>query len=645
MFMRTTAIVLALLASPAAAQLTVTSTTPSRHFLTAAPNGSIEINFDRALDPTTVPPGAAGAVRVFGTYSGAMAGTFSLSNGNATLRFDPARTFFAGERVIVSLRDTLKGADASTIQAGGYAYQFYVKSEPAPATFTVIDTIDMRDVPSTSVRVYGGNANDFNDDDYIDIACINEDANDFRVLLNRADGTGLYHPFLTPVNPVGAVPSPNETADMNGDGHTDMVTCNVNGSSVSVALGNGDGTFQAAVSYSMGSAPHGIAILDADGDGDQDVVTSNTSSSNCSIRLNNGSGVLGAATNFEGGGSNEYGLHSADMNNDGMFDLVVGAISSQTVIVHLSNGNGTFTMQPPVNCGGNVWMLLCGELNGDGNMDVTVANSGSANGGRLLGNGAGGLGAVATVPMLAQAIATDLGDIDGDGDIDWVLSDFGGGTFRLFKNNGAGTMSFDQDFPAPSNASCCGFVDIDNDRDLDLTMFDEISDVVVLRRNGPAFHQTFCFGDGTATACPCANSGETGHGCENSFATGGVLLTSSGNADVSSDTLRLVATNLTPVSIGLFFQGDAQQSGGLGSLSGDGLRCAAGTLIRLGTRQGLNGMVTFGFGNPGDTAIHIGGGVAGAATRYYQVSYRNVQAFCTPSTFNESNGLRVNWTP
>lgn len=637
---------LSFLAAPATAvQLTVSSTSPVRHALSEAPNTSIVVNFDRPLNLATVPP-LAPSVTVFGAYSGRMPGKFTLESGDATLRFRPARSFFAGERVIVSLRDTIQGADASSIQPGGYAYQFNVESEPAPATFTVIDTISLRTVPSNSVRVYGGSAHDFNDDDYIDISCINEDVSDFRILMNRADGTGLYFPFLTPTNSVGSTPSPNDAADMNGDGITDVVTCNVIGNSVSIAFGNGDGTFAASSTYSMGSGPHGLAVFDADGDGDLDVATANTGSNNVSFRQNNGAGVLLASTTFEGGGNGEYALGTADMNNDGMFDLVVGTFASQQAIVHLSNGNGTFAAQPAQNSGGNAWMLMCGDMNGDGNMDVTMANSFSANGGVLLGNGAGGLGAPLISNVVSDVVATDIGDIDGDGDLDWVLSDFGGATWHLFKNNGSGVMTFNQSFPAPSNASCCGFVDIDNDHDIDLTFFDEVADVVILRRNGPSYQQTFCFGDGSATACPCANSGETGHGCENSFTTGGALLTSSGNASVSADTLKLWVTNVTPASISLFFQGDAQVNGGLGMTSGDGVLCAGGTIIRLGVRSGANGLVTLGFGNPGDTPIHTGGVVpGGGGTRYYQSWYRNTVAFCTAATFNDSNGLRIIWTP
>lgn len=634
-----------------ARQLSVVSIDPPRHALSAAPNASIVVNFDRAVSPASLPPNT-GNFRVIGSASGPAAGTIFYENANQTIRFRPARPFFAGERVFVVVTDGVQAADATFMRPAGYLHQFWIDTLPAPLSFQLVDTINMRTSPGTSVRVYGGASSDLNNDDYIDIATINEDASDVRVLLNRAQADGQFYPFLTPTNPVGAVPSPNDSVDMNGDGQIDIVTCNANGGNVSVLFGNGDGTFQPRTDYAMGSGPHGLAIFDADGDGDMDVATANTSSNNCGIRLNNGNGTLGALVNFEGGGNGEYALGAGDMNNDGIFDLVVGAIGSQQVIVHLGNGNGTFAAQPAHGAGGQVWMLVLGDMNGDGNLDVTTANSFSNTGSILFGNGAGNLGAAQVSPAASDIVATDIGDIDGDGDLDWALSAFGGGVWLLYTNNGAGVMTQVHTFNAPANASCAAFIDIDNDRDLDLALFDEISDTVTVVRNGPEIYPNFCAGDGSASGdpCPCANPGETGHGCENSFTTGGALLNATGSAQIGADTIKLVSSNLTPASVALFFQGDAIQSGAtpgtVGGVSGDGLACAGGALLRLGTRTGQNGMTTLGFGNPGDLAIHVLGNVPPAgATRYYQVSYRNVAPYCTPATFNESNGITITWTP
>src|SRR5205085_3943210 len=124
------------------------------------------------------------------------------------------------------------------------------------------------------------------------------------------------------VTPTGNTPSPNEHADMNNDGKIDVITCDTAGNSVSVLLGNGDGTFQPAITYPMGLDPRGLAVLDADGDGDVDVATANNGGGNVALARNDGAGVLGAPTFLDGGGSGEFALTAADMDQDGIVDLV-----------------------------------------------------------------------------------------------------------------------------------------------------------------------------------------------------------------------------------------------------------------------------------------------------------------------------------
>ena len=157
--------------------------------------------------------------------------------------------------------------------------------------------------------------------------------------------------------------------------------------------------------------------------------------------------------------------------------------------------------------------------------------------------------------------------------------------------------------------------------------------------------ESFCFGDGTGTPCPCGNAGAPGHGCENSFATGGALLTASGSAQVSNDTLLLSGLGMPPTGFALYFQGDSQIAGGAGLPFGDGLRCVGGTTIRLGTKTSIGGASSYG-GPAGDTPVSVMGMIpAAGGTRHYQIWYRNNAAFCTPSTFNLSNALTIEWFP
>jgi hypothetical protein len=151
----------------------------------------------------------------------------------------------------------------------------------------------------------------------------------------------------------------------------------------------------------------------------------------------------------------------------------------------------------------------------------------------------------------------------------------------------------------------------------------------------------FCFGDGSGTACPCGNSGGAGNGCASSVNANGANLASSGAPSLSNDTLGLVGTGM-PSSSALYFQGTTQIGGGAGATFGDGLRCAGGSVVRLHTETNVGGASQY--PQPGDPSISVKGMVTAPGSRTYQVWYRNAAAFCTPSTFNLSNGLLVVWS-
>ncbi|MCY2961021.1 MAG: hypothetical protein NTY35_12730 [Planctomycetota bacterium] len=157
----------------------------------------------------------------------------------------------------------------------------------------------------------------------------------------------------------------------------------------------------------------------------------------------------------------------------------------------------------------------------------------------------------------------------------------------------------------------------------------------------------FCLGDGiSATNCPCSNTSTTGleAGCVNSTGSA-ARLAASGLPDVSSDSLVLSGIGMPPNSSCLYFQGSAKQSSGLGSVFGDGLRCASGTVIRLATRtNSASGTSSY----PGlfDVPISVKGNLSiFGGTRYYQCWYRNASLFCTSATFNVSNGYQIDWRP
>jgi hypothetical protein len=157
----------------------------------------------------------------------------------------------------------------------------------------------------------------------------------------------------------------------------------------------------------------------------------------------------------------------------------------------------------------------------------------------------------------------------------------------------------------------------------------------------------FCAGDGSlATACPCGNNGLVGHGCENSAATGGALLSATGST--SPDTMVLTSSSELPSVLSIFLQGSANLTSG--AVFGDGVRCVNSNLKRLFTHNASGGSVSAPSGS--DLSITarsaaLGDTIAPGSLRYYQTYYRDpVLSFCANppgNSWNVSSGIQIQW--
>lgn len=486
---------IALVAS-AAAQVQVLSVSPASNRTDADPSAPIVIEFDRPMDPITVNDDSVWA---FGRWSGMPSASLTLSPDGRTVTLTPSAPFSSGEQVMVILSHDLRGTDGVFLRSAGYSWLYWTATLSSSGTYTELMDFSTRTNPGDPTRSYGGVGSDLDNDGFLDLGIINEITGDLRVYLNSGDGSGLYSDMIEPPTMIGFEASPNEPADFDRDGNVDLCVSNAITNTISVLIGNGDGTFLPQQTIDVGPTPRGVTVLDVDGDGDLDIANANFGAGGVSVALNDGTGLFGAPVYYATGGIGDWPVSAGDFDEDGVLDLAVGMNLSEEIVIMRGNGDGTFT---PIEAQGGVggcWMLAAGDLNGDGHIDVTSANSFSNSGAVTFGDGTGALGTPTVYSTASFPIASDVGDLDGDGDLDWVISHFGE-DFHFLVNDGSGGFGLAMTFPAPSAASCAILLDIDNDRDLDLALVDELADRVIIQRQdgtpgapvGPQFVRGNC---------------------------------------------------------------------------------------------------------------------------------------------------------
>jgi hypothetical protein len=249
------------------------------------------------------------------------------------------------------------------------------------------------------------------------------------VLFGNGDGTFRSPVFYT----TGKNPTAVAVSDLNGDGKPDLVVTDVTSGNVSVLLNDGTGAFAAPVQFATGSYPNSLAIADINRDGHNDIVVTNScdmtvNSSECSgfspntisVLLGNGDGTFQSPVSY-GAGTGPYQLAVGDLNADGWPDIVETDNSGTTVSVLLNKGDGTFLAPVSYVVGHSpIWVVIA-DFNGDGRPDI-VATTRDLTLVELLGNGDGSFQNAINYFTGSEFLGVAAADFNGDSRYDLVAS-------------------------------------------------------------------------------------------------------------------------------------------------------------------------------------------------------------------------------
>jgi hypothetical protein len=370
--------------------------------------------------------------------------------------------------VLVAGDGTIEPDEGFTVTLNGASAGTQITAASATGTIINDDVLTVAQF-GTPVTLIAGNfgvfslaVSDFNEDGAPDLA-LSINGTKIGVALNDKKGGFSVPSSIT----VGGVPDRLSAADLNGDGHADLIVSHSDAiGGTSVLLGKGDGSFGAPSRYVTQGYSHAVAA-DVDNDGDPDLVVTNRvtafggpANSTVSILFNDGAGAFTATGTTYTPGTG-FGLAVADFNFDGKADILTSSESGQAGVM-LGDGTGGFaaTLITSIPFG---YEFAVGDVNEDGKPDLVTADVSADTVSVFVADGKGTF-----LPPTSYATGDfprgiALADLNGDASLDVLVGNEFASSVSVLYGHGDGTFAPRQDYAAITSASFVAAADLNGD--------------------------------------------------------------------------------------------------------------------------------------------------------------------------------------
>ncbi|CAF1186071.1 unnamed protein product [Rotaria sordida] len=316
---------------------------------------------------------------------------------------------------------------------------------------------------------------DINKDNKLDIVSVNSKNETISILMGQGNGT--FSEQIMYRTGDGSYPYAMASGDFNNDSRLDFVIANKDRDSIGIFFNFNYTTFQRQVTFSNidDIAATGIVARDFNHDNLLDIAVVFSESNSIGILIGYGNGSFINMKSYPtGNGSEPHGIAVGDFNNDAQLDIVVTNMFTHNIGIFLGYDNGSFADIMTYSTGkdSTPYGITVADFNNDGQLDIVVASYGTNSIIVLQGYGTGAFSIIKTYSTGAGSLPYDVtaGDFNNDGQLDIAVANIGTNTIGVLLGYSNGTFRDQMTFSIYRNSQPCWVTvgDFDNNKQLDI---------------------------------------------------------------------------------------------------------------------------------------------------------------------------------